>query len=403
MDHTRLLDYLFSCNNIPVWLLGEDGIPAYHSENAQRLRPPEEIRSFFERFIQTAGETPTLYCVNGTELFAFFRCDESDAPRTAVIGPVFSVQPVYSSKLRHSLSIDYLYNEDAAKMKVLLTPSVDADVFVRFVCVIAELLSGRQYSENTLKRSLNDVSLRFIFNRALMGKLFNLREEIEAPSHDYEMEQRYLRAVRDGDTEKLHSLPKLTVLPVKNELSPDPHRQFLYEMIALVTLVTRAAIEGGLDIETAYTMSDLYIRQMDGTKNTQELLNLSRNISLDFAQKIKEEKLNAPQFRHRSVQKCITYIRTHLHLPITLQELAEYAGLNDKYLSRLFIRETGMKLSYFIQRERVIEAKALLEYSDHSLLDISNYLAFSSQSYFIKVFKQHTGMTPQQYQDQLNK
>ena len=43
------------------------------------------------------------------------------------------------------------------------------------------------------------------------------------------------------------------------------------------------------------------------------------------------------------------------------------------------------------------KAKNLLEHSDYSLGEISTYLNFSSQSYFISIFKRYTGITPRQY------
>ena len=39
----------------------------------------------------------------------------------------------------------------------------------------------------------------------------------------------------------------------------------------------------------------------------------------------------------------------------------------------------------------------MLLYSDYSETEISEFLAFSSPSHFIRVFRKHTGMTPRQY------
>ena len=50
-------------------------------------------------------------------------------------------------------------------------------------------------------------------------------------------------------------------------------------------------------------------------------------------------------------------------------------------------------------RCKLEEAKSLLTHSDKTLSEISNYLCFSSQSYFQNVFKQKFGLTPKQYRD----
>jgi len=397
-----LLEYLYAGNRIPVWLFDAAGELRYFNAERGGLREPGELLLFFDFFVRHAASEPALYVVNDIELFAFFTYLYEGQTYKAVAGPVFRLQPAAGYTNRR-LSIDYLYHEAAAKSRLLITPSVRAEDFAAFVRLLLGVLQQRVYDTQTLMQSLSGISLRAVINKELAGRMFRIREELELPAHSYEMEQRYLNCVRDGDTEKLSESPQLTVLPVKTMLSRDPHKQFLYEMIALVTLVTRAAIEGGLDTETAYTMSDLYILQMDAARNSEELLALSKDIAYDFASKVREQKVTETTLHNRPVQQCIEYIRAHLHVPISLGELAAHVGFNDKYLSRLFLKETGMRLTDFIQRERVLEAKSLLEYSDHSLPDISNYLAFSSQSYFTKIFFKHSGITPQQYRDSTRK
>jgi AraC-like DNA-binding protein len=73
------------------------------------------------------------------------------------------------------------------------------------------------------------------------------------------------------------------------------------------------------------------------------------------------------------------------------------AGLNRSYLSQLFKKETGFTVSDFIQIERIEEAKRLIELSGISLSDIATRLQFNDQSYFTKVFKKYTGITPRQF------
>ena len=68
-----------------------------------------------------------------------------------------------------------------------------------------------------------------------------------------------------------------------------------------------------------------------------------------------------------------------------------------KYLSALFHKETGQTLTVFIHKVLIEKAQNLLAYSDYSLGEISTYLNFSSQSYFISIFKRYTGITPGQY------
>ena len=59
-----------------------------------------------------------------------------------------------------------------------------------------------------------------------------------------------------------------------------------------------------------------------------------------------------------------------------------------------------MTIGRYIQKEKIARAKNLLVYSDRSILEISEYLCFNSQSHFGKVFKKETGMTPRQYRQE---
>lgn len=69
------------------------------------------------------------------------------------------------------------------------------------------------------------------------------------------------------------------------------------------------------------------------------------------------------------------------------------------YLSQLFKKEVGIPISDYIQQERIEEAKKLIALSDTPLSDVCSSLTFNDQSYFTKVFKKFTGVTPKQYRN----
>ena len=56
-----------------------------------------------------------------------------------------------------------------------------------------------------------------------------------------------------------------------------------------------------------------------------------------------------------------------------------------------------MNIGAFITQSKLREAQSLLKYSDMTIAEISNYLCFSSQSYFQNVFKNECGITPAKY------
>ena len=87
----------------------------------------------------------------------------------------------------------------------------------------------------------------------------------------------------------------------------------------------------------------------------------------------------------------------HLHSRITLKELAKVSGLSTPYISVLFKKEVGENISSYLLRLKIKAAQDMLTNSKRSTKEIGFYLNFSSQSYFIRCFKEVTGVTPREY------
>ncbi|HEL2383612.1 TPA: helix-turn-helix transcriptional regulator [Streptococcus suis] len=87
------------------------------------------------------------------------------------------------------------------------------------------------------------------------------------------------------------------------------------------------------------------------------------------------------------VQQVINYIATHIIEPLTVNNLAQSLYQKRSYLSRIFKSEMDTNLSDYIIELKLLETKDSLLFTDRADSDISNFLAFSSQSYFQTVFK----------------
>jgi AraC-like DNA-binding protein len=111
------------------------------------------------------------------------------------------------------------------------------------------------------------------------------------------------------------------------------------------------------------------------------------------------KKINSRQRISIHCIKAIDYICDHLHEVITIQDVADYTGLDRTYLGKLFHRETGKSIAEYIRFRKVETAKNMLLYSDFSCAEIAGYLAFSSHSHFSSVFRKYTGMTPLEYRN----
>ncbi len=98
------------------------------------------------------------------------------------------------------------------------------------------------------------------------------------------------------------------------------------------------------------------------------------------------------------------YIQAHLSDPqLSAQVVAQYAGLSERHLNRLFQAETRMSIFQSIQRQRDEKSCDLLIHSGISVGDVANYCGFRRLSAFSVWFSKIHGCTPSAYRAQQNK
>ncbi len=93
----------------------------------------------------------------------------------------------------------------------------------------------------------------------------------------------------------------------------------------------------------------------------------------------------------------IHFIRTHITEDISVDELAEKACLSRAQFFRAFKNEVGQTPVQFINQERLLRAQHMLRKSGVSLAEVAVYAGFNSQSYFNRLFKHATGLTPAEW------
>lgn len=206
--------------------------------------------------------------------------------------------------------------------------------------------------------------------------------------------------IRSGDVEAVKKFvsERQNFLEGKGTLSDNPVRNMMYHFVTSAALTSRICVEGGMSHDTAYTLTDIYIKKADKCHTPEEIVVMLGEMQIDFAQRMKELKKENVISLH--VRKCIDYIYDNLHKNLSIKDIAELFNLNPSYLSKLFLKETGTTIKDFVINAKIQTAKNMLKYSEFSYLDISLALGFSSQSAFISVFKKVTGITPKRYKEE---
>ncbi|NRD76519.1 helix-turn-helix transcriptional regulator [Bacillus sp. BRMEA1] len=179
------------------------------------------------------------------------------------------------------------------------------------------------------------------------------------------------------------------------KLSSEPLRSLKNSLICSCTLFTRAVIHGGVLPEDAFNLSDVMIRQIEKTDSSNALKELEYEMVNCFIDTLKStEKLEYNPL----VNKAITYIHREIfNDELSLEKIAEFAGVHPAYLSKIFKESIGVIIPEYINRKKIEDSKYFLLHTDSRLSEIAQMLGYCNQSYYTSLFKKYTGMTPRQY------
>lgn len=216
--------------------------------------------------------------------------------------------------------------------------------------------------------------------------------------HDPLFERRLIKSIKEGRVEEvlemIYSIPE-EEFGVLSKSSYIRSKKNL--VISAITIATRAAMDGGLHPEKAYTLSDVYIQRLEELNDIHQIDKLNEEALCTFARRVLKSR---EQCFSKTITTCQNYILNHLYEEISHTDIANLVELNPNYLSVLFKKEVGLSVGEYIQRVRIDEAKSLLSYTNTPLSEICSWLNFTDQSYFTKVFKKLVGITPKKYREQ---
>ena len=221
-----------------------------------------------------------------------------------------------------------------------------------------------------------------------------------SPSIEYS----FYNAVKTGDMEYVIKNCKEDAfihLEGTGVLSRNTLQNIKYHFVVTTAMITRYCIDGGLEPEQAYRLSDFYILKMDSCSTVRQVADLHHEMAKDFTGKMVLQKKSS--ILSKPVTQCVDYIYSHIKERITIADLAAYTGLSESYLSRVFKQNLGVSISDYIREKKIEKATHLLKYSDKPIIDIANYLSCAAQSHFIQIFKPFMVLTPKKDRDRYNK
>ncbi|WP_318626629.1 helix-turn-helix domain-containing protein [Paenibacillus polymyxa] len=383
---------IYDTYNIPIFIFKNKSHRITRS--GKQLRHPlfDSIETFINRLIQPGDQqnVPLIRITNYLETLIVFH---SSSTETIIIGPFtsFEVTENTVNGIMHDHQISSSYQQELchyySQLELLNQKQIVS------LCSLTYFLIYQEPMDEEIVRS-QLMNFDEIEPTHIEQAIRHLR--LETSFHlDHKTEQKIWQYVKEGKKEKLLQHLESIEMEGLSQLSKKSHlRNIKNQIIIYIALATRAAIEGGLYPEIAYTMSDISIQKVEETFDLQKVLLIGDNLLFSLVDRMNENRESA---HSKAVNTCKNYIFNHIFEQISIKDLADLVHLNPVYLSQLFKKETNKPIGKYIQGEKIKEAQKLLIQTDYSVADICMLLHFNNQSHFSSLFKKFTGVTPNQY------
>lgn len=387
-----LMKELLSCGtNISLWRYDADGhLMETNSEHLVLDRIFEYSGS--KAYMVANGRDYTSPMILGGKLglmwCAVIQRREGAASAYYVMGPVFNsdISTENIEKSVRTFQVDLSWREAYVRLLRGL-PVVSSILFFQYALMLHYCVTGE-------KRNRSDLHFQ------KWSKHGESPEQEEAPQKDrmqvWYAERALLNMVREGDLNYQSAISKASLMSGGVQTGgTNPTMQAIVSCTSFTSLCVREAIQAGLSPETAYSVGDSYIQSMVECKTVAELHSINHAMYEDFIMRVHRHR-TSPKVSSQ-IQACRDYIELHTDEPLNLAVLAKRVGYSECHLSRKFRQEMGVSISTYIKCARVERAKILLTTTADGISKIASDLLFCSSSHFSDVFREITGMKPQQY------
>ncbi len=400
----ELLETFYQCINLPVQVLDENGeiLDSFGSTHSyckifKQFLPPKEscikIHSNASKLAMSLGEPYIFACHSNLNHIVFPLTNNNILLGSILAGPFLMEDP--DSLLLTDLADKYkiptsqiLEMYEAAGSIPVIEPAR-----VTYISRLIYYMCSGLVIDNIKQLTLNHSKLyqQSLINESI--QTYKATADINHKIYPYEKEKELITRLKTGDSEAAKALLNdrlgYGLFAEGNNLDVVKSRAS-----ELSSLLSRAAIEGGATSDSVLKVNNQFLRTLQEVHTLDDLCyRLQETVDV-----FTECMFNyIPTKGNELTKRAIRYISRNFSKPLTLDEVAAHVHLNPAYFSSLFKQSTGSSFKEYLNMVRVEESKRLLTNTDYSIIEIALAAGFDDQSYFSKVFKRYTGLTPRQY------
>lgn len=334
-------------------------------------------------------------CLISSRVLGYGAIPVKNTPYKVAFGPFYLEDALSEEELRN---LFILMNMNTAMFEVTQRflheqPSLPFDEFKKLISRIDQELNGEPGKCDIffMQTANFSASLSSFYREEIEKSEFS--GDVSQEEKNYQDELKVMEAVKNGSAGLVYGLlsnPEFFPLEGK-ELE-----QVRNEAVYFLSLALHAAMQGGLDASTFAIIRDMYFKKVLEKKEPKQIRAVLFDLIKELTQRVSTFAFYLTD--NPAINRAINYIQTHIKEKLNAEIISHDLHLTPGYISSCFKKRTNMSLPDYINHQKIDEAKRLLAYTDKSLADISNYFSFSSQSYFQRIFKKQTGLTPKEYQ-----
>lgn len=227
--------------------------------------------------------------------------------------------------------------------------------------------------------------------------------DYSALHHRYDVENRFLHMIEAGDVEN--------VLIAQREMTMAGMGQIRYVnavymdtgigLAMLRAMARKAAERGGASLVEIHEITQRAVQRVYASRNTREQAKYSDAMLLELTEAVHRSRLNLGAYSPL-IRRVVEHIQLNYSQKLSLSDLAAISHLSESYLSKTFKKEVGANISQYIEHLRCEKAAEMLRSGRTAIQDISSYVGYEDNNYFVKVFKKQFGMTPTEYRASQN-
>ncbi len=339
-------------------------------------------------YLASGKSMPVILELPGNLLWACgFEYPDTPDCRIHLIGPVFSGRDSWLIIRRRLDAYNLSVQTRAAVMKNFENiPAIPSNIITEYAVMLHYCLTGNKVSRS-------DVTYLCAEDAA-----FTDIRKSDSPNYTgiWYAEQQLCKMFADGDPMYREALSRLfSFSPGIGAEYGDALRAHKNNLLVLLTLCSRACINGGLQPSAAYELFDYYAQKIEECTSMATASNVRGKMLEDYITRVQEARTQTGI--STLIENSCKYIRTHLGSPLSISELARRVGYTEYYFSHKFKKEVGCSVTDFIIKEKISQAKLMLEGTNDTIQSISDALSFSNRSYFYTCFQKLTGISPSEY------